>query len=256
MSRASKRLNELGAFLALLTDTVSFEPSSSPWGNDDDSVASERGTLQSSESFEYTYGITKTITLVIDQGCRLSKHLIRFRQGSEHLPDDFLEACEELGNTLESWRFETEAINFCGDELSTSVFPNYAKAWHGAALIYYYTCIQGIERADLQQEVNNVGEYMNSAEDLKAASKNPWQERSMAPITWPAFVASCNALKDRRGIWERWWTRVLCYNLGNMSKQRDLVQKIWGILDEAEREGKYMCWSDAYDVAGVHVLLV
>ncbi|KAF4443620.1 lysyl oxidase-like protein 2 3 4 [Fusarium austroafricanum] len=241
LSRPSRRLNEIGAFLALLSDSMSFEPSSSSWGNNDDSIVSEYATLQLSECFEYTYGITPAITMAIHEACRLSKHLIRFRQESEDLPDDFLEACEELGNKLESWRFEAEAImvNFCGDELSLSVFPYYAKAWHGAALIYYYSCIQGIERADLVREVDKVGEDMHSAEDLKAVPGSLWQEKSMAPITWPAFVASCNAIKDRRGIWERWWKRVLCYNLGNMTRQWDLVQKIWGILDDAECQRIY-----------------
>ncbi|KAF4340169.1 lysyl oxidase 2 3 4 [Fusarium beomiforme] len=257
ISHSSRRLNEIGAFLALLSDTTSFEPSPSPWSSNDQSNP-ESWTLRSSECYAFTYGITPTITMAINETCRLYRHLARFKLESKSLPDDFLQACEELGNLLQSWRFESEDITgiSIGDGFTLSVFSCYAKAWHGAALIYYYTLIQGFERADLIREVDDVGEYMLNAEDLKSASKNSWQGNSMAPITWPAFIASCNAVRHRRGIWEQWWKRVLCYNLGNMSKQWDLVQKIWGSLDEAEDKGIWLSWAEAYDIHGINVLLV
>lgn len=258
-SRSSRRLNEFGAFLALLSETVSSEPSMYPWGNKDDRAISECSTLHSSECYAFTYGITPTITLAINEVCHLSKHLTRFQLESKSLPDEFLEACEDLGNTLEAWRLEDEDTTavFTGDEMdSSSVFSHYAKGWHGAALIFYYTRIQGIKRADLTRVVDDVGEYVNKAEDLKSLMDNTGKEISMAPITWPAFVASCNAVREQRGVWEQWWKRVHRYKLGNISKQWDLVQKIWAILDEAENQAIWLSWVDAYNMADFNVLLV
>ncbi|KAL7770015.1 hypothetical protein ACKLNR_001399 [Fusarium oxysporum f. sp. zingiberi] len=258
LSRSSRRLNELGAFLALLSETTSSEPSLSSWGDKDDRAISECFILHSSDCYTFTYGITPTITLAINEICRLSKSLTRFQLESERLPEEFLEACEDLGSILEAWRLEDEDITaiFTGDGISSSVFSHYAKGWHGAALIYYYTRIQGIKRADLTRVVDDVGEHVNNAEDLKSAMDDTGQVISMAPITWPAFIASCNAIRGRRGVWEQWWERVLMYKLGNMSKQWDLVQQIWVILDGAEDQGIWLSWTDAYSMAGVDVLLV
>ncbi|RKK21810.1 hypothetical protein BFJ66_g9975 [Fusarium oxysporum f. sp. cepae] len=258
LSRSSRRLNELGAFLALLSETTSSDPSLSSWDDKDDRAISECSILHSSDCYAFTYGITPTITLAINEICRLSKNLTRFQLESERLPEEFLEACEDLGSILEAWRLENEDITaiFTGDGISSSLFSHYAKGWHGAALIYYYTRIQGIKRADLTRVVDDVGEHVNKAEDLKSAMDDTGQVISMAPITWPAFIASCNAIRGRRGVWEQWWERVLMYKLGNMSKQWDLVQQIWVILDGAEDQGIWLSWTDAYSMAGVDVLLV
>jgi arginine metabolism regulation protein II len=97
---------------------------------------------------------------------------------------------------------------------------------------------------------------VNKAEDLKSLMDNTGEGISMAPITWPAFVASCNAVRKRRGVWERWWKRVQRYKLGNIGKQWDLVQKIWAILDEAEDQAIWLSWVDAYNMADFDVLLV
>lgn len=258
LSRSSRRLNEFGAFLALLSETVCSEPSMYAWGNKDDRAISECSTLHSSECYAFTYGITPTVTLAINEVCHLSKHLTRFQLESKSLPDEFLEACEDLGSILETWRLEDEGSTavFTGDEMSSSVFSHYAKGWHEAALIYYYTIIQGIKRADLTRVVDDVGEYVNKAEDTKLLMDNTREGISMAPITWPAFVASCNAVRERRGVWERWWKRVQRYKLGNISKQWDLVQKIWAILDEAENQATRLSWVDAYNMADLDILLV
>lgn len=259
MSRPSRQLNELGAFLSLMSRTVFFQPSPISWGTTGDNThAAETIILQSSQCYEYVYGITLAISPAINETCHLAEHLIRFRQNKESLPDDFLEACEELGNRLQSWRFESENITSFSDsgDSRMAVFTRQAKAWHAAALIYYCTRIQHVQRADLIPEVDHVAEYAQAAEDIKSRSETVGQGESMAPITWPAFVASCNATSDRRDVWKKCWERMLCYKLENVSKQWDVVQQIWQILDVAERQGNYLSWTEAYHIVGINILPV
>ncbi|RFN52968.1 lysyl oxidase-like protein 2 3 4 [Fusarium flagelliforme] len=259
MSRPSRQLNELGAFLSLMSRTVSFKPSPTSWDTTSDKThVAETMILQSSQCYEYVYGITVAIAPAINEICHLAEHLTRFRQSKQDLPDDFLESCEELGNKLQSWRFESENItSFPGSgDFRMALFTQQAKAWHAAALIYYYTRIQDVKRAELIPEVDHVAEYIQAAEDIKLTSETIGQGESMAPITWPAFVASCNATSNRRDVWRRCWERMLCYKLENVSKQWDIVQQIWQILDVAESQGKSFSWTDAYDIVGINILPV
>ncbi|KAJ4250923.1 hypothetical protein NW762_011573 [Fusarium torreyae] len=258
LSRPSKQLNELSAFLAMLSRTTSFEPSSVPWtGRNDRLVVAEDMLIQSSSCYEHVYGITPTVAAAINQTCRLAAHLARLRHDKEDvIPDDVLEACEEVGDKLQSWRFEHENITSIpsSDGLGMLILQHHAKAWHSAALIYYCTRIQGTEPIDLVEETDLVMEHLRAAEDVRLTSGTMHSRDSLAPITWPAFVASCVALKDRRDVWRDWWEQMLCYNIGNINKQWDIVQQIWETLDQAEQQGTDMDWMKAYESVGRHVL--
>ncbi|KAM0545416.1 hypothetical protein ACHAPJ_011321 [Fusarium lateritium] len=258
LSRPSKQLNELSAFLSMLSRTTSFEPSSAPWtGRNDRLVVAEDMLIQSSGCYEHVYGITRTVAAAINQTCRLAAHLARFRRDKEDdIPDDVLEACEEVGDKLQSWRFEHENITSIpsSDGLGMLILKHHAKAWHSAALIYYCTRIQETEPIDLVEETDLVMEHLRAAEDVRLTSGTMHSRDSLAPITWPAFVASCIALKDRRDVWRVWWEQMLSYNIGNINKQWEIVQQIWETLDQAEQQGTDMDWMKAYESVGRHVL--
>ncbi|KAJ3539985.1 hypothetical protein NM208_g5258 [Fusarium decemcellulare] len=258
VSRSSKQLNEIGAFLALLARTIAFQASASPWNVQDDVSAGETMIIQSSGCYEYVYGVTPTIAAAIHHTCHLAEHLARFRnEKRESLPDDFLEACEELGNKLQSWQLASENIFSIpkGDGLRFSMLTHQANAWHGAALIYYYTRIQGAQAAHLVQEVECVAEHLHAAEDAKLTTGTIHQRLSMAPITWPALIASCNALGGRRDTWRKWWERIELYNIANNSKQWDIVQKIWDKMDQREQDGEEpLEWMELFDIIGIQLL--
>ncbi|KAF4946233.1 hypothetical protein FSARC_14246 [Fusarium sarcochroum] len=258
LSRPSKQLNEIGAFLALLSRTTSFQPSPVPWtGRNDRVIVAEDMIIQASGCYEHVYGITPTIAAAINQTCRLAAHLARLCQDQEdHIPDDILEACEEVGDNLQSWRFEHENITSIpsSDSLGMLILNHQAKAWHAAALIYYCTRIQGTEPIDLVQETDLVMEHLRAAEDVKSSPGTMHSRESLAPITWPAFVASCIALNDRRDVWREWWEQMMSYNIGNINKQWEIVQQIWETLDQAEQHGNDMDWTKAYESVGRHVL--
>ncbi|CEI60048.1 unnamed protein product [Fusarium venenatum] len=202
MSRPSQQLNQVGTFLALLSRTMLFKPSSLPWrDSNEQATAAEDEAIQSSACYEYIYGIKPSIAVAINRACRLAEHLLRVREeGEQQIPDTLLEGCEELGDMLESWRLKEESPTpiSSDDDLGVLIFTHQAKAWYAAALIYYYTRIQGAQPTDLIQEVTAVAEHMYAMEDIKSRLGVLIQDNPMAPITWPAFVASCNALGDMR----------------------------------------------------------
>ncbi|KAM5375749.1 hypothetical protein ACJZ2D_005805 [Fusarium nematophilum] len=253
VSRSTKQLHEIGTFLSLLAATLSFQPASSAWAGN--VVSFEQDIIRSSGCYEYVYGITPAIAAAIYQTCHLAGHLARFRgqlAPHESLPDDFLEACEDVGNGLECWRFESEHItSIPPTDPRLSMLTFQAKAWHAAALIYYYQRIQGVEAVNLVHEVDLVAEYLNAAEDIKPISGTI----SMAPIMWPGLVASLTALRSRRDVWRSWWERMIGYGIANNDRQWAIVQQIWEKMDRAEDEGRAATgWIDVFVRLGVRVL--
>jgi arginine metabolism regulation protein II len=76
-----------------------------------------------------------------------------------------------------------------------------------------------------------VAQRMHAVEDIKTKSKLA-ASVNMAPITWPAFVASCEAIN--RDPWTSWWRRVQCYKIANIKLQWKVVQLVWRKRDELD----------------------
>lgn len=140
-----------------------------------------------------------------------------------------------------------------------------AKAFHNAALIYYYRSIQQCSRDCLYQEQRAVLDAMNEAEELKvkasstgnigpgsASASSQTQSSFPAPITWPAFVASCEAVGEERQAWDGWWRRVQGYGMRNYGQQYATVCRIWERMDENESGD----WREVLADLGVRILPV
>ncbi|VUC38180.1 unnamed protein product [Clonostachys rosea] len=237
VSSQTRQVNEISFFLSLLTRTLTFQPSSTTWsGREQQTLDEEMDLVQSNTCFEFMYGITPTIAGAILEMCRLGEYLLRFQQdggNSSSIPDDLLEACESLGEKLLSWRFDLETIVSIqsNDVYISTIFYHQAHAWHHAALVYYYRRIQSWKSADLTQEIQHTMEHMHAAEDSKMMPGSP-RQGLMAPLTWPATIASLDAIGTQRDICRGWWERVLSYGLANIDKQWDVVQQVWERVDE------------------------
>lgn len=140
------------------------------------------------------------------------------------------------------------------DNLMFSIFTLQANAWHRAALIYYYRRIQCFNSTDLVNEVQYVAEQMHAAEDAKAQIS---QDPVTAPITWPAFIASCEAIGSQRDSFRKWWEGIEKYNIGNITRQWDIVQKLWKRDDQMQQNGLGPAdWIDSFRLLGFDVLAV
>ncbi|KPM41739.1 hypothetical protein AK830_g4852 [Neonectria ditissima] len=240
ISGPTRQLNEISAFLALMARTTSLQVHSSTWVSENDDVSNAEDTvIHSGSCYGYMYGITPQIAAAIQETCRLAEFAAQYdRQGHEAIPDDLLEACEALGNRLLSWSLESEATSSipANDTIMLMIFNLQANAWHHAALIYYYCRIQRYNASDLTGEVERVAEYMHAAEDAKAGIKFN-RASIMAPITWPMFIASFNAVGSQRDECRAWWERVQHYGIANIRRQWDIIQQVWKDVDEPQQKG-------------------
>ena len=58
----------------------------------------------------------------------------------------------------------------------------------------------------------------------------------MAPIVWPGFIAACEAGPEQRPLWRVWWIGVQRYSIGSIGVLWGVVQEVWEMRDEGERE--------------------
>lgn len=232
VSRTTRQLNDIGAFLALLLRTTSFTAPASAWDPERNHIGSDdsHSFVQPGSCLAYVYGITPRIVSEIQETCRLAEHIECYKSGSVERPVlcGLSAACEALGERLLSWTFESEqtADTPESDPLMTKIFYHHASAWHAAALIYYYRRIQQYDLDGLVEEIQTVIDHMQAVEDLKAASHSESIAR-MAPITWPMFVASCDASGSTAALCRAWWERIQCYGIANISRQWHVVQEVW-----------------------------
>ena len=217
--------------LHLFAHTALFQPEPEPWLGVD-RVSNGAGLDFLEPSIEFIYGITPSIARDILKVYRLTQYIAYYKD--QEYPETLLQACETLGDELCSWRISSEPFSTIDpkQEHMLEIARAQAKAFYYAALIYYYRSVQKCTRECLHLEQQAAIAAMNEAEDLKLAFG---KDSSLpAPITWPAFIASCEAVDEDRQHWDKWWNRVQKYRMGNYSKQQNIVRTVWAELDNGE----------------------
>lgn len=214
--------------LSLFARSVSHEANPEPWKPW--SYQRFQSRLVSPEaSVEFIYGITPCLALTIAKIIRLSEYLVFY--AFETIPETLAATCEELGDELSKYSVDSEEFSCieANDGLMASIARAQATAFYNSALIYYYRSIQKCDRQDLRDEQRKALDAMQLAEDLKIASLSG--DRWAAPISWPAFIASCEAPGELRGQWATWWIRVQSYGVSNYHKQWTVIQTLWAYMD-------------------------
>ncbi|KAM0716241.1 hypothetical protein Q7P37_007686 [Cladosporium fusiforme] len=231
VSSDTRQLNTICTMLHLFAQTALLSPEPKPWGGSWD-VLNGAGLDALSPSIEYIYGISRPTANALLKIYRLSQCLNYHKETG--YPENLMQACEDLGDELCSWSATSEKFTAIeSDQVSMlKVARAQAKAFHHAALIYYYRSIQKCAREDLHMEQKAVLAAMNEAESLKKAA--PGDVAMPAPITWPAFMASCEAVGDEREGWREWWQQIQRYKMANYASQQDIVLQIWQEMDKVE----------------------
>lgn len=162
-----------------------------------------------------------------DEGTRAR---IRHRRPTEMIEHQLLHRLPET----------TLPVNlFGGSEAETVIDTNLSVAWQIGTHIFYENCINkdcGAGAGGVMG-MDAILECLDRVEDIKVLFE-PDIELRDEPITWPAFVASCNASTSRQA-WSRWWERVGIYGSKNIDEQWNLIQGIWGLID---RRGSAFNW--------------
>ncbi|KAB8204207.1 fungal-specific transcription factor domain-containing protein [Aspergillus parasiticus] len=250
ISRETGQLNAICTMLRLFAQTAQPTPEPLPWTSKKPWFEA-RACDYSNPSIEYLYGITSTIARSIDKIYLATQHLSYYKNRS--YPQGLMEACESLGDELSSWTICSESFSAVGseEEQTLQVAHAQAKAFHYASLIYYYRSVQSCDASSLSVEQEATLAAMNEAEDLKACFFD--RTSSPAPISWPAYIASCEAVGAMREEWEKWWIRVQTYGLKSFSKQHATIHQVWAIVDRSQTS---LDWRKALEILNIRIIPV
>ncbi|KAF9891690.1 hypothetical protein FE257_003702 [Aspergillus nanangensis] len=231
VSQETRILNSICRMLLLFAQTTVAQPKPKRW-SESDTWPNEIDFYFLEPSVEFLYGITPSIAKAIFRIHQLTQHLTYYTD--KEYPSGLIDACETLGDELSSWSIASEKFSTMDSKKGNMLRIAHcqAKAFYYAARIYYYRSVQKCSRECLSLEQNATISAMNEAEDLKVSLD--LNTNFPAPITWPAFIASCEAVGENRWLWDQWWSRVQTYKMGNYRRQQSAVRDIWARLDDSD----------------------
>ncbi|KAJ6136562.1 hypothetical protein N7512_001722 [Penicillium capsulatum] len=241
---SSRQVNSICHFLSLLARTTSgiAGAHSSP------TVWLPEGPLFCNEDrdIEYIYGITPTLGNLLHRTCQLSESVDRCR-GEPSI--QIRQARNKLREDLLKWDLTSEQFQRVGEDTAMlDIIHCQARAFHSAVLILYYRAVEMYRCIDPEEEAHRVWMNLKLAEVKK---ENGERKVHAAPMSWPAFIAACEA-RDREP-WIEWWEGVQGYNLGNFRRQWRVIREVWTKVDE---QGAGLSWRDALRELGTLVLPV
>ncbi|KAI7475429.1 hypothetical protein KC351_g10091 [Hortaea werneckii] len=250
ISHETRQLDSICKMLRLFASTALHNPEKDAWPGNKLTFRNADATTLSS-SVEYLYGITRDTASVIMQIYRLAQMLRYYTETSLSHPEALLQACEDLSDELAcpSNSFSTMEPE---NERMLAIARAQEEAFHAATRIYYSRSIQGCLREDLNAEQRTVLNAMNRAEDLKTELSNAIARP--APITWPAFIASCEAVGGFRQLWSVWWERVKVYHMLSYTEQFNAITRIWSAV--SEDDSSTLDWRRALKTLNIRILPV
>lgn len=239
----TRQLEDMSAFMSLLAYTTSPHTILSTTILPNNLLTRENNPEYQEDNgycFESTYGVTSDIAEAIQQTLQIHKwlstppHIHTDDSTNASMNMEMSKKIEDLGSFLVNWTFDEyqARIVFPDDNTMQAIFTHHAKAWHNATTIYYTYVTKSVLPPDfiMVDAVSRVAEHLHAVEDLKIGYAE--QGVRMAPITWPAFVASCCAESSMRETWGQWWDRVQCYGIGSLNRQYEVVREIWNEVDQ------------------------
>ncbi|KAL1887908.1 arginine metabolism regulation protein II [Sporothrix stenoceras] len=280
-SGSNSQIYSICRFLTLLARTTSPVIVARPWKvfpNDSDDIPARFSVpnfRDTERSVEYMYGITPALGNMLAQTCQMAEHLAYYQQqrnSREPLLKPLQQAIAALGDDIAGWSVDDEpfgliqADNEAGEHTMREIARCQARAFHGAVLLYYCRTLltYGLQdrrvapvSVDVHAQVQVIWAQLTTAEDLKDAYYHRFSDgmKRSAPMSWPAFIAACEAAPADRPLWVAWWERVNGYRIGNFARQWQIIQDVWQLQDRTEEQGHgRIGWREALARTGKLVL--
>ncbi|VUC32605.1 unnamed protein product, partial [Clonostachys rosea] len=224
----AEHLINISYFLRTLSDSLDVSNEPLPWSSD---VYNMPLFLGDGSTLEFTYGITARLAGFIRQTCILARNTAYCKSHTTSPPNEFLAAREELLARISEWHISQEPlVSFSkSDDITLLLISKHILAFATSIRIYYHTRVLPCDQDTLQFLVRSVASHLTEIEDIK--KRTGYNVIPTATISWPGFIASCQASASDRPVWAKWWNQMLDYRIGNISNLWAVVQETWALQD-------------------------
>ena len=246
-----EHLINIATFLHILRNSTDIGIDPAPWSPHEDTGAlfiGNGGTLQ------FTYGITARLTGFLNRACNLARNSSYYQSHRCDPPSGFFLECGRLLRDLEQWHISQEPLESFSDsgDITTFLASQHILAFAEGIRIYYHTRVISCDDSIMQSLVQSVASRLTGIEELKRRSG--YDATPTATISWPGFIASCQASPKARSIWTTWWEQMLDYRIGNIHDLWVVVREVWklqnaGIVDDPP-------WAGVLKATGRRILAI
>jgi len=253
------RLITISSFLSTLASTTALDLPPKPWADDQPDVSElEYDACGMSRGLESAYGITPVLAHLMHRIVGLSRNISYYVSNSASFPPALISACASLSDALSRWSIDSEPLAplFSASEtdFTLQLAKHHILAFAHALRVYYHTRISPCTPAEMATYVDRVAEHLIEMEEIK--SRAGYDSNISATISWPGFIAACEAAPGRdRDVWHRWWTEMLKYRIGNIAQLWKVVQEAWSLRDN-EGLTEVPAWLPVLRRSGKRVLAV
>ena len=250
------------SFLSTIASTTSMDLPSIPWSEDNskpDQPTYDR--TRNPHGLEVAYGITPSLALLMRQIVDLSKNISFYVSKGMPLPPSLVSFCDNLSDEMSQWSIDSEPLSdvFSCDSVADAstqylLARNHVLAFAHSLRVYFHTRILPCTPSQMAQHVELVAHHLLAIESIKTQAG--YDANLAATITWPGFIASCEArYGHERDNWYTWWQGMLKYRIGNILQLWNIVQQAWLLRDE-EGSTEVPGWMPVLRRTGKRVLAI
>ncbi|KAJ5686780.1 hypothetical protein N7536_009399 [Penicillium majusculum] len=178
----------------------------------------------------------------ITQTEKLAEFIDEFDKANKPVPGYLTAGIGELASHLQRFRPDDGIQLFLapGMDPEEIVYNNLEVAWWLSACLYFYNRLTDTFDDNVPFSVNTILMCLLRAEEIKTMIE-PDVSRRRNPVTFPAFVAACNA--SFRQSWVYWWRSVQKYYHLTAGSQWLTIKLVWAIK-QSMAAGVNLSWVD------------
>ncbi|KAJ5195883.1 hypothetical protein N7449_006362 [Penicillium cf. viridicatum] len=196
-------------------------------------------------AFDTPFGSLEGATLLtqfaITQTEKLAEAIEGYERAGRPVPEYLTAGIDQLASHLQEFRPDDDIELFLGPGMDPEeiVYNNLEVAWYVSACLYFYNRLINIFNDDIPFSVNTILMCLLRAEEIKTMIE-PDVLRRRDPVTFPAFVAACNA--SNRNPWVYWWRSIQQYDHYITGAQWLAIKLVWDIKGYAAESEPDLSW--------------
>lgn len=227
----SRSMIDICTFLHIISESTNWSPAPIAWNSKPYASIEGGRSFYNSRTLETTYGITVALAGLIADITRVTRSLQFYRCRATDPPLEFQTACKDLSRAIGSLPYSqtiTESFKE-SDGCMQALLKDHVEAFALSIMVYYHTSVLPCSREQMDGLLQSVLDKLDSIEQQKRSRE--FAHTRTATITWPGFIASCEARQEHRQSWRLWWTHMRSYGIGNIDTLWTIVQEAWNLRD-------------------------
>lgn len=248
---SGEHLINISCFLQIMSDSTDIGLEPTPWSAD---AGGGSGFLSGGHTLEFTYGITARLADYLRRTCLLARNRTYYNSNGTNPPVGFLLECGEVFKDVSEWHISLEPLESfsTSGDVTNLLASEHIHAFAAGIRIYYHTRVAPCDQDLMQSLIRRVASHLMRIEEIK--NRTGYNATPTAAISWPGFMASCQAKESERGIWVKWWKQMLGYRIGNLYDLWTVVQEAWSLTDAEVGDGP--AWEAVLKRTGRRILAI